>query len=144
MLKVLSILGYAVMAGGAVGFVVTHTIFSPLPWVVALQVAAGALMIWARVTFKGRSFHLSAEPTEGGLVTTGPYRFIRHPIYTAVCLFVWASFAGTPSVLTAALALTVTAGSIVRILCEEHYLFREYPGYAAYARRTRRMIPFVF
>lgn len=25
----------------------------------------------------------------GGLVTNGPYRFIRHPIYTAVCLFVW-------------------------------------------------------
>jgi protein-S-isoprenylcysteine O-methyltransferase Ste14 len=43
-------------------------------------------VIWARVAFGRRSFHLAANPTEGGLVTTGPYRLIRHPIYTGVCL----------------------------------------------------------
>jgi protein-S-isoprenylcysteine O-methyltransferase Ste14 len=42
----------------------------------------------ARVTFGRRSFHAAANPTAGGLVTTGPYRLIRHPIYTAACLFV--------------------------------------------------------
>ena len=144
MLKVLSIFGYALMAGGAVGFVVTRTIVSPLPAVIAVQVAAFALMVWARVTFKGRSFHLSAEPTEGGLVTTGPYRFIRHPIYTAVCLFVWAAFFGAPSRITALFALLVTVGALVRIGCEERCLLREFPEYATYARRTKRMVPFLF
>jgi protein-S-isoprenylcysteine O-methyltransferase Ste14 len=144
MLKMLSIFGYALMAGGAVGFVVTRTIVSPLPAVIAVQVAAFALMVWARVTFKGRSFHLSAEPTEGGLVTTGPYRFVRHPIYTAVCLFFWAAFFGTPSRITALLALLVTVGALVRIGCEERCLHREFPEYAAYARRTKRMVPFLF
>ena len=35
-----------------------------------------------------RGFHLTAESTEGHLVTAGPYLAIRHPIYTAVCLFI--------------------------------------------------------
>lgn len=38
----------------------------------ALQVLAVLLMVWARVTFGARSFHASAGPTEGQLVTTGP------------------------------------------------------------------------
>jgi hypothetical protein len=58
------------------------------PFVLAPEAAAMALMLWVRVTFDRRSFHAVANPTEGGLVTTGPYRFVRHPIYTAVCLFV--------------------------------------------------------
>jgi protein-S-isoprenylcysteine O-methyltransferase Ste14 len=63
-------------------------VFSGSPYVIAAQSAALLLFLWARVTFGRRSFHLMANPTEGGLVTTGPYRYIRHPIYTAMCLFI--------------------------------------------------------
>ena len=51
------------------------------------------LILWARVTFGRRSFHVVANPTEGGLVTSGPYRYIRHPIYAAICLFTWVGVA---------------------------------------------------
>jgi len=44
-------------------------------------------MLWARLTFGGRSFHAGANPTAGGVVTTGPYRFVRHPIYAAILYF---------------------------------------------------------
>ena len=47
-------------------------------------------MVAARITFGRRSFHAAANPTEGGLVTTGPYAYIRHPIYAAILYFVWA------------------------------------------------------
>ena len=102
------------------------------------------LMLWARVTFGRRSFHASADPTEGGLVTSGPYRYIRHPIYTAVCLF---SVAGALTVRTPpAFAWTalVFAGGIGRMLCEETLLRARYPEYVDYARRTARMVPFIF
>ncbi len=59
---------------------------SPL---LALQLLAIVLMIWARITFGMRSFHAAANPTEGGLVTTGPYALVRHPIYAAILLFLW-------------------------------------------------------
>jgi protein-S-isoprenylcysteine O-methyltransferase Ste14 len=42
-----------------------------------LQVLALLLFLWARITFGRRSYHVVADPTAGGLVTDGPYRFIR-------------------------------------------------------------------
>jgi len=144
LLKVLSVGGFLMMASGIAALIVTKTIVSTfLPAIVA-QVAAFALMLWARRTFGRRSFHLSADPTDGGLVTTGPYRFVRHPIYTAVCIFVWAALLGSPSIQTLLFAVLVTIGAVIRIFCEEHSLVRQYPEYKSYSRKTKRMIPFVF
>jgi len=100
--------------------------------------------LWARVTFGRRSFHAAADPTAGGLVNTGPYRYLRHPIYTAVCLFVWPPAIGSGSPRALAFAALVTAGAIIRMLCEESMLVRQYPAYRDYARTTKRMVPFVF
>jgi len=143
-LKIFSVGGFLVMVGGMVALIVTHTLVSPFLPAIAAQVGAFALMLWARRTFGGRSFHLSADPTGGGLVTTGPYRFVRHPIYTAVCIFAWAAWLGSPSIRTAVFAGLVTIGAVIRIFCEEHLLVRRYPEYADYRRTTKRMIPFVF
>ena len=137
-------LGYLAMVGGLVGLLFTWSLLSPSPFVIAPQVAAVALMIWARVTFGRRSFHPAANPTAGGLVTTGPYRFIRHPIYTAVCLLVSAGAAAHLSWNTCLLCALVWAGAIARMFCEERLLARRYPEYRQYAASTSRMIPFVF
>jgi protein-S-isoprenylcysteine O-methyltransferase Ste14 len=87
MLKFIFILAYLGMVAGLLGLLYTRSLPSLSPFVIAPQAAAVALVIWARITFGRRSFHVAANPTPGGLVTTGSYRFIRHPIYTAVCLF---------------------------------------------------------
>ena len=138
-----SIIGYLLMVGGLVGLILRHQVLSPSPAVIAVQVAALLLMAWARATFGRRSFHLTATPTEGGLVRTGPYRWIRHPIYAAVCLFVWGCFLGHPSSFAVAMAALTTMGAIVRMLVEEKALRLRYPEYDAYARVTKRVIPFV-
>jgi protein-S-isoprenylcysteine O-methyltransferase Ste14 len=94
MLKATSIVGYLGMAGGLIAQFVTGNLFSSSPVVIAIQVGAGLLLVWARLAFGRRSFHLAANPTEGGLVTDGPYRYIRHPIYAAVaCSAGWRSSA---------------------------------------------------
>ena len=85
MLKTLSIIGYLGMIGGLFGLVVTQALLSNSPFVIAVQVMAVLLFGWARVVFGRRSYHVMANPTQGGLVTSGPYRYIRHPIYTAFC-----------------------------------------------------------
>lgn len=143
-LKVLSVGGFTMMVSGVVALIVTKTIVSQfLPAVVA-QVAAFVLMLWARRTLGRRSFHVNAGPTEGGLVTTGPYRFVRHPIYTAVCLFVWAAVLGSPSIQTFVFATLATIGAVIRVSAEEHFLGQRYPEYRHYSRTTKRMVPFVF
>ena len=144
MLKTISVAGLLLMIGGVLGLLGTRSLWSGAPLVIAAQAAAVALMVWARITFGRRSFHASADPTEGGLVTTGPYRFVRHPIYTAVCVFVVAGACAHASFITAGLVLLVLAGSFARIVAEEHLLLQRYPEYAEYAARTKRMVPHVF
>ena len=79
---------------------------------IAVQAAAIVLMVWARLTFGRRSFHAAANPTSGGLVTSGPYRFVRHPIYAAACYFVWAGALDHRSLTAVLGALLLTAGAV--------------------------------
>ncbi len=116
-------------------------LFGTGPVTIALQVAAALLMVWARMTLGLRSFHATANATRGGLVTSGPYRYIRHPIYTAILLFVWTSVAAHPGSASFLAALVATAMSAARMLLEEQQLVQMYPEYKAYSARTARVIP---
>ncbi|MDB6147918.1 MAG: putative methyltransferase [Spartobacteria bacterium] len=140
----LSVVGYGVIVLGMLGLWRNGSLFATHPFLIAIQVAAVGLMIWARITFGWRSFHLSANPTAGGLVTNGPYRFIRHPIYTAICVFVVAGLAGHLSAASAMLAALIFFGANIRIYCEERLLEAQYPDYRAYSARTRRMLPGIY
>jgi protein-S-isoprenylcysteine O-methyltransferase Ste14 len=119
-------------------------VFPTSPLTIAMEVGAIALMIWARTTFGLRSFHAAANPGEGGLVTSGPYHFIRHPIYTAASLFTWGAALAHWSWQSAMVAIVVTTAMLVRLFSEERLLRARYPEYADYVRRTRRMVPWVF
>ena len=144
MLKTISLLGLLLMAAGLVGLYVMRSLFSWSPATLVLQAVAIALMAWARVTLGRRSFHAAADPTAGGLVRTGPYAYIRHPIYTAACLFGLGGVVAHPTALAFALLGLMLAGGIVRMLCEERLLVEEMPGYRDYMKTTKRMVPYVF
>ncbi len=120
-----------------------YAIFGSGPITITIQVLAALLMVWARLTFGIRSFHGTANPTAGGLVTTGPYRYIRHPIYAAILYFFWAGIAAHASLVTVVIGLLATAFTAVRIIAEEKLLVTMYPEYRAYARVTKRLVPFV-
>jgi protein-S-isoprenylcysteine O-methyltransferase Ste14 len=141
---IVSTIGFVMMGGGLAGLVIAHQVVSAAPLVIALQVGAVVVMVWARLTLGRRSFHATASPTEGRLVTTGPYRWVRHPIYAAVCLFSWACCVGHLSRLALGLAAIVTVGGLVRVFAEEKLLRARYPEYLDYARRTKRLVPYVF
>lgn len=144
MLKVISVVGLLVMMAALVGLYATGNLLSPNPIAITLQVLAVALMIWARVAFGSRSFHASADPTAGGLVTTGPYKYIRHPIYTAACLFGLGGIVAHWSLLSVGLGVLLFLGGLARMLCEERLVKQTYPEYVDYSKTTKRMIPFVF
>ncbi len=143
-MKSLSALGVLLMSAGLLGLFYTHSLFSRSPIVIVLQVAAAALILWARVTFGLRSFHATANPTAGGLVTSGPYRHIRNPIYTSVVLFCFAGASAHVSLSTVVFALLVLGSALARVVAEERFLRIRYPEYAEYATRTKRMIPHIF
>ncbi len=109
----------------------------------ALCVAGCAFAIWARFSL-GRSWgmpmtrHASPE-----LVTSGPYRFVRHPIYTGI-LFM---FVGTSLVypLAAVPSAAFIAYFIFSAKREERDIERQFPDtYPGYRQRSKMLIPFVF
>ena len=55
------------MISGLLGLLVTQHLFSSIALVISLQAVAVLLLLWARITFGLRSFHVVADPTEGGL-----------------------------------------------------------------------------
>ncbi|MDA8099114.1 MAG: isoprenylcysteine carboxylmethyltransferase family protein [Nitrospiraceae bacterium] len=132
------------MAAGLSGLLVRHEIFSPSPLVVAIQSFGAGLAIWSRVVLGRRSFTLSAEPTSGRLVTAGPYRIIRHPVYTAACIILFAGIAYHRSLFSIGCGVLILAGALLRIREEEKRLAAAYPEFRDYALRTWRMIPFVY
>ena len=142
-LKGFSLAGTALLVIAAIGILLRHALLAVGPVAIAIQIVAVLLMIWARLTFGLRSFHASANPTEGGLVTTGPYRFLRHPIYAAILYFFWAAIASHWGVVNVLLGVAATVGAAIRIFAEERLVVARYPEYAAYAARTKRIIPFL-
>jgi hypothetical protein len=68
-----SILAFALMVVGLIWLVERREVLAQSIPGLAVQAAGIALMIAARITFGIRSFHAAANPTSGGLVTSGPY-----------------------------------------------------------------------
>jgi protein-S-isoprenylcysteine O-methyltransferase Ste14 len=108
-----------------------------------LAIAGGAFAVWASRSL-GRSFTPFPKPVEAGLVTSGPFAVVRHPVYSGgLVLFVgYSLYASVPAlVLTAALAV-LWAG---KVRVEERLLSVAYAGYPAYREHVRRrLVPFVY
>jgi protein-S-isoprenylcysteine O-methyltransferase Ste14 len=141
--KNLSVLAVAGLVACIIALYLNNSIFGAGPVTITIQVIAALLMIQARLTFGMRSFHGTANPTAGGLVTTGPYRYIRHPIYAAILGFFWAGIAAHLSLVTVAAGLLLTAFTAVRMVAEEKLLITMYPEYGKYAKATSRVVPFL-
>jgi protein-S-isoprenylcysteine O-methyltransferase Ste14 len=139
-----SLAGFVLLLAAILMLLFRGAILATGPAGITIQILAALLMIWARVTFGIRSFHATANPTAGGLVTHGAYRYVRHPIYAAVLLFLWTSVISHLSVVHIACGVAATAGTMLRIVSEERLLIVRYPEYADYAASTKRLLPYIF
>ena len=121
----------------------THSLFVASPLVIAVQVAAVALNIWARRSFPPDAFRVSAAPGGSTVIRRGPYRFIRHPMYASALLFVWTAVVSHLSWLNVSIGVVVTAFAGARIVAEERLLRERFPEYVGYTGSTKAIIPFV-
>jgi protein-S-isoprenylcysteine O-methyltransferase Ste14 len=142
--QILSIIATLLLIVCMIALYRLNALFSLSPPVLIVQSIAAALMLWARLSFGRRSFHFTAVPITENIITHGAYKYLRHPIYSAIWLFSWAGAAAHFSILTAGLAALVFVCLLTRIICEEACLQRRFSDYSTYAQHTARLIPFIF
>jgi len=91
------------------------------------------------------NFGIYPEPIpDACLVTTGPYQWIRHPMYTSLLLFMLGIALyrhGWPNYLALGLLMVAIFGKMNR---EEAHLHRRFEDYSEYVRRTRRLLPGIY
>jgi protein-S-isoprenylcysteine O-methyltransferase Ste14 len=127
----------------------TDAHLGPVPWWVSIA-ALGVVVLtefWFVAVLEANRFGSSIIRVEDGqrVAVTGPYRFVRHPMYAG-----WiARWLAMPVALGSLAALPAFCLIIpiftLRLLNEEKFLARELPGYSDYCRQTRwRLVPFVW
>jgi protein-S-isoprenylcysteine O-methyltransferase Ste14 len=138
--RVLAVVG----ANAALVFLLLPPARPPGPVVLtssALIVAgtAAAALIASRL---GKAF--SITPQARVLVTDGPYRFIRHPLYLAEAAATLGFMCQYRQPWSAMVFAIVLLFQFMRMRLEEQVLSDHFPGYRAYAQRTARLLPGVY
>jgi protein-S-isoprenylcysteine O-methyltransferase Ste14 len=121
----------------------SHTIYAEIIGAI-LFVLGLSLAIWARLYLGenwGMPMTLKVEPE---LVTSGPYRFVRHPIYSGILIAILGTALSTNIVLIFVMCI---AGIyfIYSAHIEERNMLKIFPKtYPDYKRRTKMLLPFIF
>lgn len=140
----LSFFGMLIAAGFDHRFGWTH-----VPRVVAFAadalVALGFVIVF--FVFRANTFTSSIVEVDAAqtVVTTGPYRHVRHPMYSGALLMLAAAPIALGSLAAAPFFFVLLAGIVLRLRDEERVLCRDLAGYEDYLRTTRyRLVPGVW
>ena len=91
------------------------------------------------------NFAVYPEPlAHAQLITSGPYRWVRHPMYLAVLLFMLGIAMYNGALLNQLAMLGLLLAILGKMNREEAYLREHFDGYAEYSLRNKRLLPFLY
>lgn len=107
-----------------------------------ISVIAGLWAIW---TFRHTKINVFPYLLAGArLIQRGPYRYVRHPMYTAVLLFSLAYFSENPNWLFFLYFIALLAVIILKIKFEERRLKSRFDDYQTVFYKTYRLLPCIY
>jgi protein-S-isoprenylcysteine O-methyltransferase Ste14 len=100
--------------------------------------------VWARMHLADQWTAIPAINEEHRLIRTGPYKYVRHPIYAGVLAGLWGTAIIFGNLLVLVLPVLLTIGFFIKAHYEEEMLENEFGDeYLAYKQETRMLIPYV-
>ena len=111
----------------------------------AFAIPAAGLLGWAVATMGPGNFSVHPELVNNAkLITHGPYRWVRHPMYSALLIAAIGFVSSDPRIwrIISGIALLVVLMSKARI--EEQNVTKQFSDYAAYKEKTSALLPFVY
>ena len=101
--------------------------------------------LWSIFTMHFGNFRLQPIPKdEAKLIMTGPYRFIRHPMYGAVLLGMLGIAISMDTWLGYAVWAVLFTDLYIKLRFEEKLLLEKFSEYAEYMKRTKKLLPFLW
>ncbi len=112
-------------------------------WALVGAVVAGLALCWWARRRLGRNWSWNVTlKKDHAIIDSGPYRFVRHPIYTGLIVAGVGTAVLEAKVLSFAGFAVMTAGLWIKARLEERFLSHELgDAYRAYARRTGMLLP---
>ena len=135
----------AIQFAGIFYFIFTGSVFPENIYVLIIEAIALLIGVWAVLAMKLHTLTVLPSVKQGGqLCTTGPYRVIRHPMYTAVLLLLLGLLFNNYSYTGLVVFFIVLVDLIVKMNVEEKILLAHYTDYKNYLTKTKRIIPFLY
>jgi protein-S-isoprenylcysteine O-methyltransferase Ste14 len=108
----------------------------------AVGVAGAVLLVWSSVLLGRLMLHEAAVREDHTLIESGPYRFVRHPVYTGYLALLLGSGVASLNVCLLLLWPISLLGILIQAACEERLLGTRFgQDYERYVRRTGRLVP---
>ena len=109
-----------------------------------LFLAAFVLLLWAVFAMRKSKLRILPQPAaKAVLITSGPYRVIRHPMYTALMIGALALLIMYSTLWRVLTVVILIVTLLVKLTLEEKMLTEKFPQYQAYKKKTYRLIPFI-
>ena len=128
------------------GFILyTNPWISPKPLLVVIQALGLLLGAWAIAAMSRSKLNVTPVPRNGSvLISHGPYRLIRHPMYTSLFLIFYPILITDHSTANLVVFAILTVNMVLKLNYEEKLLHQRFEGYREMAGRTWRLIPWVY
>lgn len=114
-------------------------------WAIVVAFLGFLLSLWAITTMKLDNFNGLPDVKENAhLVTSGPYKVIRHPIYCSILLLFTPLVIDKPSAFLIIISVVQLITLVVKLNYEEKLLRNHFEEYSSYSKHTWKLIPFIY
>ncbi len=130
---------------GLLVIILTGTFFARNTLLLIIEILGIILAVWALVSMKFSNLNIYPDIKKNSkLVKAGPYKLIRHPMYTSIIVAVLPLIIDQFSILRLIAYLVICIDLIIKLNYEETMLKLHFKDYNTYCKNTYRIIPYVY